>query len=148
MDATKKAEGTGQFGDSLEELKQRFEQWRGERKQGERIPVAMWTAAVKEARARSVYGVARALRLDYAMLKLRAQPPGKARGAAPGNQVAPRFVELFAPTVPVTPTTPTASGRQECVVELENARGAKMRVELNGRGLAGLSGLCSAFWSA
>jgi hypothetical protein len=37
---------------------------------------------------------------------------------------------------------------RECVVELENARGATMRVELNGAGLAGLAGLCSAFWSA
>jgi hypothetical protein len=35
------------------------------------------------------------------------------------------------------------------VVELDNARGAKMRVELDGNGLAaGLSVLCSAFWSA
>jgi hypothetical protein len=34
------------------------------------------------------------------------------------------------------------------VVELDNARGAKMRVELDGQGLAGLSVLCSAFWAA
>ncbi len=67
MEATIEAEGVGQLGDSLEEHKQRFEQWRGERKQGERIPTVMWTAAVKEARTRSVYRVARALRLDYAM---------------------------------------------------------------------------------
>jgi hypothetical protein len=39
-------------------------------------------------------------------------------------------------------------GPRECVVEVENARGAKMRVELNGAGLAGLAGLCSVFWSA
>jgi hypothetical protein len=34
------------------------------------------------------------------------------------------------------------------VVELENARGAKMRVQLDGPGVAALAGLCSAFWSA
>jgi hypothetical protein len=34
------------------------------------------------------------------------------------------------------------------VVEMNNARGVKLRVELNGKGLAGLAGLCSAFWSA
>ena len=94
MEATKTAEVSEQAGDSLEALRQRFEQWRQGRRQGERIPAAMWVAAVKEARTRSVYRVARALRLDYAMLKLRAQRPGKARGAAPSNQVAPRFVEL------------------------------------------------------
>ena len=154
MEATKTAEVSEQARDSLEALKQRFEQWRGQRKQGERIPTAMWTAAVKEARARSVYRVARALRLDYAMLKLRAQPPGKARGAAPSNPVAPRFVELFAATGPVTSTTSTtpaalaAPGRPQCVVEMHNVRGAKMRVELDGQALAGLAGLCSAFWSA
>ena len=97
---------------------------------------------------RSVYRVARALRLDYAMLKLRAQRPGKARGAAPSNQVAPRFVELFAATVPVTATTPAVPGRAQCGVEMQNARGAKMRVALGGQAQAGLAGLCSAFWSA
>ena len=148
MEATKTAEVSEQAGDSLEALRQRFEQWRQGRRQGERIPAAMWTAAVKEARTRSVYRVARALRLDYAMLKLRAQRPGKARGAAPGHPVAPRFVELFAPTVPVTATTPAAPGRAQCVVEMQNVRGAKMRVELGGQALAGLAGLCSAFWSA
>jgi len=44
--------------------------------------------------------------------------------------------------------TASAAGRAECIVEMGNARGAKMRVELSGQGLAGLVGLCSAFWSA
>ena len=148
MEATKTAEVSERASDSLEALRQRFEQWRQGRRQGERIPAAMWVAAVKEARTRSVYRVARALRLDYAMLKLRAQRPGKARGAAPSNQVAPRFVELFAATVPVTATAPAAPGRAQCVVEMHNVRGAKMRVELGGQALAGLAGLCRAFWSA
>jgi hypothetical protein len=34
------------------------------------------------------------------------------------------------------------------VVELANARGAKMRIELRGSGLAGLPALCNAFWAA
>ena len=147
MEATKTAEVSEQAGDSLEALRQRFEQWRRGRRQGERIPAALWVAAVKEARARTVYRVARALRLDYAMLKLRAQRPGKARGAAPGHSVSPRFVELFAPT-PMTATTPAAPGRAQCVVEMQNVRGAKMRVELDGEALAGLVGLCRTFWSA
>ena len=148
MEAMKTAEVSEQAGDSLEALRQRFEQWRQGRRQGERIPAAMWVAAVKEARTRSVYRVARALRLDYKMLKLRAKGPGKARGAAPGHPVAPHFVELFAPTAPVTATTPAAPERPECVLEMHNVRGAKMRVELGGQALAGLAGLCSVFWSA
>ena len=148
MEATNTAEVSEQAGDSHEALRRRFEQWRHGRRQGERIPATMWGAAVKEARTRSVYRVARVLRLEYAMLKRRAQPPGNARGAAPGHPVAPRCVELFAPTVPVTATTPTAPGREECVVEMQNVRGAKMRVEFNAAGLSGLAGVCSAFWSA
>ena len=41
-----------------------------------------------------------------------------------------------------------ATGVHDCVVELHNARGAKMRVELNAGGLAGLAHLCRAFWGA
>jgi hypothetical protein len=59
--------------------------------------------------------------------------------------LAPRFVELFASA---GRATPAGAARAQCVVELDNARGAKMRVELDGQGLAGLSVLCSAFWAA
>jgi hypothetical protein len=34
------------------------------------------------------------------------------------------------------------------VVEMADARGAKMRVELRGDGLAGVLALCNAFWAA
>jgi hypothetical protein len=156
MEATKVAEVSVQASDSLEELRRRFEQWRAVRRQGERIPEAMWMEAAKEARARSAYRVALALRLDYAMLKHRAasktQGNGKTRVAVRSNPVAPRFVELLTPMASGTPTAiPTASatsGRAECVVVMENARGATMRVELNAAGLSGLAGVCSAFWSA
>ena len=44
---------------------------------------------------------------------------------------------------------PASSASQPaCVVELTNARGARMRVELNGQGLEGLRALCSAFLGA
>jgi len=41
------------------------------------------------------------------------------------------------------------SGSQPtCVVETADTRGAKIRVELGGDGLAGLLALCKAFWAA
>jgi hypothetical protein len=41
------------------------------------------------------------------------------------------------------------SGSQPtCVVEMADARGARMRVELRGDGLAGLLALRNAFWAA
>ena len=116
MEATKTAEVSMQAGDSLEELRQRFEQWRAGRRQGQRIPEAMWMDATKEARARGAYRVARALRLDYAMLKHRAASNalgnGKTGVAIRSAQVAARFVELLAPMVSAIPSAmPTVSAR-------------------------------------
>jgi len=85
--------------------------------------------------------VATRLHLDDAGLKRRVEGGG---ATPPRGEVAPRFVELFAPSA----SAASAAERAECVVEMGNARGAKMRVALSGQGLAGLAGLCSAFWSA
>jgi hypothetical protein len=122
-------------------LKRQFEQWRAGRKVGARIPSDLWAGAVAAAAEHGAYRVAAELRLDYSVLKRRAALAG---GTAPAAELAPRFVELFAPAGPAT----AATSCPECVVELDNARGAKMRVQLNGHGLAGLSALCSAFWAA
>jgi hypothetical protein len=82
------------------------------------------------------------LHLDYAVLKRRAALAG---GTTPGSELAPRFVELFAPA---GRAAPAGAAQPACVIEMDNARGAKMRVELDGNALAGLSVLCSAFWAA
>jgi len=142
MEATGKAMRTRVLGDGLSQLKRQFDQWRAGRKVGERIPFGLWAGAVAAAVEHGAYRVAAELHLDYAVLKRRAALAG---GKALTSEVTPRFVELFAAA---GGTTPAGALRPECVVELANARGAKMRVELNGKGLAGLAGLCSAFWSA
>lgn len=124
---------------SLEALEQRLRHWRESRQRGERIPRALWEAAADLARVHGVHRTARQLHLSHADLKKRLEPSRGPTQAGPGE---PRFVELLgAPRA-------TAAGPRECVIELENARGAKMRIELNAGGLSSLSGLCSAFWSA
>ena len=138
MEATSKAVQTKPCSDELAQLKLQFDQWRAGRKVGQRIPLQLWASAVAAAVEHGVYRVAAELHLDYAVLKRRA-------AAAPANQVTPRFVELFAPAGPVTSAR---TSPPECVVEMANARGAKMRVELNGDALAGLPAMCSAFWAA
>jgi hypothetical protein len=55
-----------------------------------------------------------------------------------------QFVELTVASA----REPGAQLLSECVIEMKSRRGAKMRVELNGPGLAGLAGLFNAFWSA
>ena len=87
------------------------------------------------------YRVAGWLHLDCAVLKRRAALAG---GTTPASAVVPRFVELFAPAG----RDISATSHAQCVIELKKARGAKMRVELNGQVLAGLSALCSTFWAA
>lgn len=141
MGVTGKAEQT-RVGAGLSPLKRQFDQWRAGRKVGARIPSELWAGAVAAAVEYGAYRVAADLHLDYAVLKRRAAGVGS---AAPSTELAPRFVELFAPA---GPTRAAVASPPECVVEVANGRGAKMRVELNGSGLAALGVLCSAFWSA
>ena len=126
--------------DALTQLQERFAAWRAVRKLGMRIPAELWTAAVEMVAVHGACRVASELKLDYNVLKQRV---ARAGGKATATSLVPQFVELFAATGP----TPSASLPQ-CVVELANARGARMRVELSGQGLVGLSALCSAFLEA
>ena len=142
MAGTDKAVRTRVLGDGLSELKRQFDQWRAGRKVGERIPLELWAGAVAAAVEHGAYRVAAELHLDYAVLKRRTALAG---GKAPSTELTPRFIELFAPA---GRTMPAGISQPECVVEMANARGAMMRVELSGNGLCGLSTLCSAFWAA
>lgn len=141
MADTRKVQETSLAGGSLEHLRQQLQDWRAGRKLGERIPASLWAAAVDAAREQGLHRVAIELHLDYAGLKRRVERGG---ATPPRGEVAPRFVELSTPAASMA----SATERAECIVEMGNARGAKMRVELSGQGLAGLAGLCSAFWSA
>ncbi len=124
----------------LSSLKQQFDRWRAARRVGQRIPPQLWDAAVSATAEHGAYRVARALNLDYAVLKRRA-----AQAGASGSVPRPRFVELVAPQgLPM----PAPASESQCVVEMANARGATMRLQLRGNALAGLPGLCQAFWSA
>jgi len=143
MEETGGIEQAAVSGDGIGVLKQQLQDWRSQRKAGQRIPEPLWVAAVEAAKEHGVYRVAIDLHLDYAGLKRRVEGAG---ATTPRNRLAPQFVEVKSATAPPPPRASAA--RPECVVELENARGAKVRVELNGAGIAALAGLCSAFWGA
>lgn len=128
--------------DALTQLNERFAVWRAGRKLGMRIPPQLWAAAVDMVGVHGACRVARALNLDYEMLKRRVAQAG--RKVTTTTELAPRFVELFAPAGAM----PAPGAQPQCVVEMANARGARMRVELSGQGLVGLSALCSAFLGA
>jgi len=123
--------------ENLEQVDKRFKRWRSTRARGTPIPEALWASAVGLAQGQGLNRIAQALRLHYYDLKKRlvgAQATGSARRAQA------TFVEW---------RRPAAIGRCECRVELQNARGAQMRIELKGGDMAGtLASLSNAFWSA
>jgi hypothetical protein len=57
--------------ESLEEVRERFRQWRAARGRGEHIPRVLWAAAVGIAREQGLHVAARELHLDYDGLKRR-----------------------------------------------------------------------------
>lgn len=130
------------YGSNLERVKDQFKRWRESRVRGERIPAYLWSAAQSLLTEYDVEHVAESLNLDVDRLKKRLPPGVNAVQASKGTT---QFVEL---TVSPTLSRPSNPNQHECVVELENGRGAKMRVELNGQGMAGLATLCNALWSA
>ena len=103
---------------SIEQLRTRFEQWRNSRPRTSPIPGELWTAAVEVARRDGVNRTAQALRLDGGKLMRLLMASDAGRTAKP-----PAFVELIAPP-------PSSVG--EYVVELEDPRGRKMRIQMKG----------------
>ena len=141
----------------LEDLVEKFSRWRRSRTAGERIPVSMWDEVVQVCQEHAPKRVAYKLRVGLATLMRhleRGDQHSPMRGA-----LETEFVEVFlSPTPRPAPTADTsvASARAmpeppaqpaptpECVVEMENGQGVKMRVQLSGLGLAQLATLCSA----
>ena len=105
----------------LEAGRRRFEQWRGARKGRARIPERLWTSAVRLAGAYGLCKTARTLGLDYNALKKRINSADP-RDVS-GEETATAFVELV---------SPQRAGLPECIVELEDPRGAKMRIHVTG----------------
>jgi hypothetical protein len=121
----------------LAAARRRFERWRRTRKIGARIPESLWTQAVKLAEAYGVSATSQALAVDYYSLKKRLGEPQSSRSATPVSGAA--FVELPSPMRSVIP---------ECIVELENAEGAKMRIQLGGIEASHLAALGRSLWRA
>ena len=117
---------------SLSRLGQRFAAWRKTRVLGERIPETLWKSAVKMAAEHGLNRTARVLKLDYYALKKRLD--GASRPAELST-----FVELPSSSLSIA---------SECVIELEDATGSRMRVHLKGQNLPDVLALSRSFWNA
>ncbi len=120
--------------DILSDVQGQFELWRQSRKRGTRIPEGLWRAAVKAAREHGVSKAAQALGLDYYGLKKRLAPTAELPDPVPS--VEPGFVEI-----------PLFASAPECILEMEDAQGARLRVELKGPAAAQCEALAQALWS-
>jgi hypothetical protein len=99
----------------------------------------LWAAAVKLADACGVHPTAKTLGLDYYALKKRLKEASASRPAMTGSANAPTFVEL---------ASPARMGMPECIVEREDAAGAKMRIQIKGVEAPDLAALSRSFWEA
>jgi hypothetical protein len=107
---------------TLEEIQGRFETWRSRKKAGSPIPKALWQAAVEQCRDHSILRVSRALRLNYNDLRNRVQQSKPI--SLPSSDGCVKFVELGLEGVASPPG---------CVVEIEAANGAKLRMHFFGQ---------------
>lgn len=120
----------------LDEVRRDFELWRRSRSFGTRIPEELWQAAAEVGREVGVSKVARELGLDYHKLRHRIEP---APEPLPGKKTPQegRFLEI-----PLgSPASP------ECVLEIEDGQGARLRLELKGATPAHLETVARTFWS-
>jgi len=120
----------------LERVQHRFDLWRKTRKRCSPIPETLWSSAVELAREHGLHRSAQALRLNYYALKKRF---GLITCASGRPQREATFVELLPPGA----VAPSA-----CSIEMENAQGGKIKIQLQGLGGADLAVLLNSFWKA
>jgi len=119
----------------IEQVGNRLELWRREHAGRRPLPQELWSEAAQLAQQYGVYRIAKALRLSYDSLKQHL--PASAALAPKRKKTPAKFVELL----------PWSSGMlPECSLELENARGAKMKIQLKGAAMGELANLTRLFW--
>ncbi len=123
---------------ALEEVKQQFKIWRKTRTGRERIPASLWQAAAEvfEIGGHNLHRISKTLRLNQTALKkyVQQQFPGAIKVKP---EKTPSFIalELDSPLLV-----------SECVIEMEDTTGAKMRMCLRGKTDPNILEICKSFW--
>lgn len=122
--------------ESLEKIREKFEHWRKTRKNRcERIPASLWQSAVSLTNELPFHVVAKTLRLNSNDLKKQVQ---KYRGNSSEPTTQPDFIEL--------PCDLPSRSSTECIVEMADSAGARMRISIKGSGLD-VPELIASFWN-
>lgn len=120
---------------TLETVKQQFATWRESRKNKSRIPDELWEAAAGLSSQYSVHHISKALGVNHTALRDRIT----ARNMSENTESQACFFEL--------PPPPPASPISECLVEMENRHGEKMRMHFSGEVSLDLLALSQNFWT-
>jgi len=121
---------------ALETIKEKFDYWRETREKRTEVPRVLWEAAVKLTGEYSISRISRTLGLDYSELKRRVVSAKKMDLSV--RKIRDGFVELetFNRNVSVT----------ECLVELEDGHGGRMKMSFRGEISLDLIELSKEFW--
>ena len=119
----------------IEKVRDRFIRWRATREKLSPIPDTLWKSAIQLTRHYSFYQVSKALKLDYSALKKRAQSRGALQRAQMDS--APVFFEME--TGGISPLM------SEWCVEIENPKGAKLKIHVKGKESLDLLALSQCF---
>jgi hypothetical protein len=120
---------------TLSQVKEQFKTWRKTRKSPRPIPENLWSAAVGLTAKHAISQISKELVLDYSALKKRAaiKNEDSAASMSPAD-----FME-----VKLEPPVAAA----ECIVEMQDTLGSKMRMHFRGKTDFDLLELAKVFWS-
>lgn len=119
----------------LEVVQKKFETWRASRtSRRQKIPDELWNAAKDLTQNHSINQIAKALRLNYTDLKKRICP----KVEPPSVKSLPHSFIEFDINPPLT--------QPECIIEMEDRNGAKMKMAFRGQTNLPLIELSNTFW--
>jgi len=121
---------------SFEEVKEQFKNWRKTRKSPRPMPQKLWDSAAKLSGTYSINQISKALLINHTSLKNRVHKMKKKEASI--KQVQPSsFVEL---------NFEQSSSVSECIVEMEDSAGAKVRMCFKGKSDFDFLELAKTFW--
>ena len=120
---------------AIQKVKQRFETWREVRKKRTRIPEELWQAAVELTSDYTPNKISQTLHINYSVLKERIVSMKTAELGVEG--VEGDFVEV---------DLDRRMSTEEWVFELEDGKGAKMRMRMKGGAGVDLIEIAKVLW--
>jgi hypothetical protein len=121
---------------TLEEVTQQFKTWRATRRRKSRIAAELWDAAVSLTDQYSIHRISRTLKLNHSALRDQVAARTHEKCLATAQQAC--FLEL-----PAHQPSPSS----ECLIEMENRHGEKMRMHFAGGVSLDFFALIKNFWA-